>query len=474
MTRASLAGTAGRAGAAAAALLLLALVVAGLLVLRAPLAPLLVICAAVAATIGLVLLQRPLLTLFIAIFLILLPPGDLRIEDAYQISANGALAAALGAWLIQSVAQSRGAQWNATVLLIALYIAWSIVTLMWAPDLIEARRKLISWTISFIVLFMISNQIRSFSAVDGLMRVLRIMGWLLALASLYTILFNDHISGQRLKVFGINENTLCMMLIATLPGIMWLVLRATGARRTATMALSVIFILCALVIIALSGSRGGALSIVILLVSFLFSKSTRSWGIVGLLLGLGMAAAAPLLLDVLVQRFQGEEGGELGGRGYLWEASFLLLRDYVWTGVGIGNGPFQLHRYLASITSDFSPRADLPSHQPFLEVTVETGVFGLLVYCGIIASALWAFWRFRSAWNACEEAPRGYYPILSGIFVAYVMAWIKSGGVESHASLITMLGLLLVPSLLLRLPDSASAAQERHSRSWARYERAVR
>jgi O-antigen ligase len=473
VTRASLLGAAGRVGAAAAAIGLLALVVAGVIVLQDPRIPLLMIGAALAATIGLALLQHPLATLFIALFLLLLPPGELRIEAVYQLVSNGALAAALGAWMLHAIAQSRGARWNVTLLLVMLYIAWCIVTLLWAPDLIEGRRKLITWTFSFIILFLISNPLRTLRDVDGIMSVLRLMGWILVIASLYTVVFSGYAFGQRLRVFDINENTMGLMLLATLPGVMWPVLRATGARRTARMALSVVFILCALAIIALSGSRGGALSIVLLLVTFLFTKSARIWGLLGLLLILGMMVAAPFLLDLLMQRFQEGEGGEFGGRQKLWEASLLLIRDYAWTGVGIGNGPFQLSRYYASVTSG-STRLDLPSHQPFLEVTIETGLFGLLIYGGIMASAFWSFWRFRSAWQACEEAPSGYYAIVSGIWVAYIMAWIKSGGVENHPSFIALLSLLLVPSLLLRVPASDSLRQERSTRATARYERAVR
>lgn len=473
MTRAGVLAVAGRAGAAAAALLLLALVVIGLIYLKEPYGPLLVIGAAIAATIGLMLLQSPLPALYIAFFLILLPPGELRVEGVYQLAANAAVAAALGAWLLHALAQSRGAHWNATTLLVALYLAWSLVTLLWAPDLVEGRRKLISWSFSLILLFLVSNLIRSFSAVDGLMRVLRIMGWILVFASLYTIVFADNAFGQRLRVFGINENTLGLMLLATLPGVMWPVLRATGSQRSIRMALSVLFILCVLTIVALSGSRGGALSIVVLLLSFLFTKSARSWGVVGLLLILGMMMAAPFLLDVLLHRFQEEEGGELGGRGMLWEASLLLIRDYVWTGVGVGNGPFQLNRYLASLISG-SARIDLPSHQPFLEVMIETGLLGLLIYCGVIVSAFRSFWRFRAAWHGCEAAPPGYYAIVSGVWVAYALAWIKSGGVENHPSLIALLSLLLVPSLVLRPISSRSGLQKQFTLAPTRWDRADR
>jgi putative inorganic carbon (HCO3(-)) transporter len=431
---------------------LLQLVFLGIIVLKEPLAPLLLIGAAVGATIVLFLLQRPLPALFVALFLLLIPPSELRIDPGYQLAANGTLAAAVCSWLIYVTWRARAIQWNSTSLLIALYVAWGIGTLLWAPDLIEGRRKLIAWGVGFAILFLMSNQVRSLSAVDALMRTLRILGWLLVAASLYTIL-TDYAPGTRLKVFGINENTLGLMLIAMLPGVLWPVLRSAGVHRTLTMALSMVFILCAVGSVALSGSRAGALSLVVLLVAFLFSKSSRAWGFIGFILVLVTIATAPSVIELLLRRFQEEEGGELGGRVLLWEASLLSIRDHLWAGVGIGNGPIELHRYIASLTSAANRRVDLPSHQPFLEVTIETGLVGFIIYSAIITSALFSFLRFGRAWSASNEAPAGYYAIVLGSSVAYATAWIKSGGVENHPSFFVLLGLLLVPSLVMRESD---------------------
>jgi putative inorganic carbon (HCO3(-)) transporter len=414
----------------------------------------------VVGTLGLLLLQRPLTTTLIAWFLILLPPGDLRFDEgAYTLAANGAVAGTLGVGIARAMGRPISIRWNATCLLVLLYILWGAVTLLWAPDLVEARRKLVAWTISFILLLMVTNQLRSLDALDRFMKMLSLMGWLLVACAIFTMLFGDFDFEKRLKVFAINENVFGLMLITTLPGVLWPVLRSSGSRRTVMMVLSVVFLLCVLLGTALSGSRGSSLAVLLLLLAFLFGKSTRTWGITGLVLLLCTAVAAPFFFETISHRFSAEEGGEFGGRELIWLASLQLLREYPATGVGIGNGPFALHPYLAALTTATNHRLDLPSHQPFLEVAIETGLFGLLIYVAILASALASFVRFRA--TARREMPSAYCPIMVGVCVAYAMAWIKSGGLEIHASLLVVLVLLLAPSLIAKTEARETIAARR-------------
>ena len=432
---------------------LLSLVALGLVVLKDPLGPILVIGVAIAATIGLLLLPNPLTATLLAAFLLLLPPGDLRVEGIYTLAANCAVAAALGVWLVRALNGTETFKWNPTCLLVALYIAWGLVTLLWAPDLVESRRKLIAWTFSLILLLLICNQVRSLSAVDRFMRMLALMGWLMIFCGTYTVLFTDFDFETRLKSFNINENTLGVMLIVALPAVMWPVLRGVGRHRRPMLALAIAYILCAVLLIALSGSRGGAISVSLLLLTLLSSKSTRKWGFVGIALILCLFITAPFLFEVLIQRATEEEGGEFGGRPMLWEASLLFMRDNPLTGAGIGNGPFGLHPYIASLTSWENHRLDLPSHQPFLEVGVDTGLVGLIIYFCVIGSAILDFARCRSCWVLSPSCPDGYYLVVIGATAAYGATWVKAGGLENHASLITMLVLLLIPSLVQEADD---------------------
>lgn len=432
---------------------LLSLVALGLVVLKDPLGPMLVIGMAITATIGLLLLPNPLAATLLAAFLLLLPPGDLRVEGIYSPAANFAVLAALGAWFVRALNGTETFKWNPTCLLVALYIAWGLVTLLWAPDLVESRRKIVAWTCSLILLLLICNQVRSLSAVDRFMRMLASMGWLMIFCGLYTVLFTSFNFETRLKSFGMNENTLGVMLIVALPAVMWPVLRSIGHPRRSMVALASIYILCAVSLIALSGSRGGAISVGLLLLAMLFSRSTRKWAFVGVALILCLFITAPFLFEVLIQRAVEGEGGEFGGRPLLWEASLLFMRDNLLTGAGIGNGPFELHPYIASLTTAANTRPDLPSHQPFIEVAVDTGLVGLIIYVCVIGSAILDFVRCRSRWLLSPSCPDGYYLVVIGATAAYGATWVKAGGLENHASLVTMLALFLIPSLVHEADD---------------------
>ena len=259
-----------------------------------------------------------------------------------------------------------------------------------------------------------------------------------------------------MKVLNVNENELGVVLILMTPGAIWPVLRSSGVMRGLHFALCIPFILFSIVLVALSGSRGGAFSLAVVLVSLWFCKSARPWALLLSILVAGLLASAPALLDTLSSRLAQQEGGELGGRNVLWQASLLMLRDVPWSGAGIGNGPRALHKYIAMLTNHYNYRLDLPSHNPLLEVALETGVAGMLIYAGVLACAIW---QFSSSWlhsSMRGGAQTAYFPLLFAITAGYLASWMKSGGLGSHATFFVLLALLTIPA---RLPYTANDAR---------------
>jgi putative inorganic carbon (hco3(-)) transporter len=214
-----------------------------------------------------------------------------------------------------------------------------------SPDnLIEGRKKLVAYCLGFIMLFLIGNQVRSLEAIDGLMCVLVMIGWILVIAGFWSLLFTDYQFGNRLKVFNMNEGALGYYFTITLPGVIWPVLQSSGHRRRLYMALSVVFILCAMILVLASGGRGSSISMVIMLLAFWFWKPLRPWGMMGGVLVAGMLIAAPILLASLNNRANDNWGTKIGDRELLWIASVHLIEDHPLTGMGVGNGPFELLR----------------------------------------------------------------------------------------------------------------------------------
>jgi putative inorganic carbon (hco3(-)) transporter len=438
------------------------LAVCALIVWSDPLAPVLLIAGAFGAAGSLILLQYPLGTCYLAAFLSLWPFGarPAGLDLVYTVAVNGALALALASLLLQSLQGRRQLRLTPSCAAMGLFIVWALVTVFWASDLVEARKTLVAFTSGLILLFVLTNQTRTPQTIDSFMTVLRVLGWVLIGAGVLALLEKGYQSGTRLKVMSMNENEFGLVVISTVPGVLWPVMRRQGLRRLVDMVLSFIFLIAALILIALTGSRGSSLSLLLVMLSFLFSRPLRPWGASSLIVCLVMLAAAPLVLTSVISRFAEHDGGEFGGRDLLWRAGFALLADAPWTGVGIGNGPFKLHDYIAVLTNQFNWRMDLPTHNPLLEVGIDTGIIGLSLYAAATIAAFRQFFGAAARANLRAHGLVGYFPLILGIAVGYYSAWIKGGGVECHPSFFAMLALLQFPSQLAPIARPASPRSE--------------
>lgn len=412
-----------------------------------PWAPMLVGAALCAGCAGIYLLQRPAQALYLALFLLLLP-NSLRIDPIYTVGSNLAVALALFGWGIRWLLGGERIRWNVTWILLAAYILLGIVTLLWAPDLIEGRRKAVAYTIGFIVIFLIVHQVRTLRAVDGFMTSLRGIGWVIVAGGVFEIVSGGYQPGQRISIFDINQNQLVMIMLLLVPSFAWPVLRSSGTRRRVHLVLNVIFILSTFIFIALSGSRGGAVSLAVLMTASLFSRQVRPWAVLSAVLVAGLVVTTPSVIETLNQRFEEQEGGNFGGRDLLWETGILLIKDHPWSGVGLGGGPLELPKYISIVTGDafLNSKRSFPSHNPFLEVGADTGVFGMMLYMAMVLSVLWQSVTGRS--GATGPIMHFYRPLILIIAAAYSLSWIKSGGVENHPTFFILLGMLLLPAIV--------------------------
>lgn len=445
---------------------------AGLLLARiGPEAPLVLIALAAGTAIAIVLVHQPFLTLCIALVARMLP-DQFRFEPVYSVAGYALVVLALAAWGLEVATRRRRMVVDEVTVLFAIYIAWSTVTLLWAADPMKGTRWLGTYVIGWALMFLAINQVRSLRDIDGIMRVLEFLGWLNILMGLWVIATKGIDFGHRLKVFNANENQYGIFLLLFLPGAIWPVLRAEESRRRTRMLLSIAYIACTLMLIALSGSRGSAISLVLLLLAFWFWQPTRPWARVGAGIVLVILAVAPVMFEVILRRFETHEVEAFGGREILWQASTTLINDFAWTGVGAGNGPQALHKYIASLTSYYNYRSDLPGHNPFLEVGIQSGYLGMLLYCAAIFAASIRFARARTRPLLRDGPMRGYFPLVLAAAIGYAISWVKSGGMENDPSLFLLLALLLIPSAMeeASAPDrttrrrSAMAAASRDTR----------
>jgi putative inorganic carbon (HCO3(-)) transporter len=397
---------------------------------------------------GLLLSDYPLATFSMALLLYCAPFG-LWPEAISGLMSNvslSLLALALAAWLVDVATTNRRIYVNATFVLLLLFLLWGIYSLAWAGDLVAGRRKLVAYTIGISLFFLAEQHIRSRRELRIFNANLSISAWaLLAAGAVSALFFFD--GHDRLQVASTNPNELAMLLLVALPGLFWRATYADGRSRAIAYGLCALYVAGTIVIVGLSGSRGGAISIVATMCVFMVLGPTRKAGLIGACILIVVLATMPFVLDGILSRLNEDYGGRTGGRDVLWQAGLQLFGDNITTGVGIGNGPYELHNYISALTSDYNKRGDLPSHNPLIEVGIDTGFIGLGLYLAACATAIG---RFLGSWRYWRIRDRGmdlYCSFVCAALVGFTLSWIKSGGVDNHPNLMCFLMLLSTAGL---------------------------
>lgn len=414
---------------------------------------------------GLVLVERPLICACCAIVFVYFPRGIVW-GFAYSLFYDFAVTFATIGFLLKAISQRDRIAWTGATALMGGFLIWCIGTLMWAPDLISARQQLIEYTLVIVLLFLFHNLIDSREKLDNFLTAVAAGGWILLIAGLGTILLYGYQPGMRLRIADVNENLVPTMLLVAFAGVAWGANAPRVLRRGSAALLSFAYLAGAALLALTSGSRGAVISLAVTLALMIVARSTRRWSVFGLCLALLAGLAAPFIFATVSERFATEEGGEFGGRKALWESGILLLNDTPF-GVGLGNGKPSIPHYLYGLISSeeiglFSYRS---THNPVLDVGIDTGILGMLLYSSAIVAAWMSFGR---AWVRRREVglPNAYFAIVFCIAIGYFISWIRDGGMNTHLTLFIILAMLIAPARLRsrqKLTTAASVAPELHS-----------
>jgi O-antigen ligase len=299
-------------------------------------------------------------------------------------------------------------------------------------------------------LLLIPNVINTEKSLNGLFRVLSLNGWILLLAGFITILLNQYQPGSRLRVLGMDLNEFGIKLLVTSTPFLWRLLETidpTHKGQRSIFDLNVVFLMSAIILVAFSGSRGSAIAWFATLLSFAFWKPTRKYGILMIIFLLMAVLVAPSVFITLFERFS--EASTFGGRLFIWKADWLLIQKYPIGGVGIGNAGFILATYTKLFTSIFRHMPQIVSHNAVLQIWVEVGLIGLLLYLGVLANALLMFFqRSRHIAQKDRHFLERYFAFVTAITLGVVLWWLQGGASEHDHVYFIVLALLVIPSHL--------------------------
>jgi O-antigen ligase len=429
------------------------------LVYPTPYSPLLVGALIAGAAITAVLFWKPVWASYAAVFVVLLPIGLIPPEIHSLLNRTAAMVA-LGTWVFDVIVRRQRVTWTISSLLMLAFLGWSGLTLAWTGSVGESLTILQAYALRFILfLLLLPNLIRTEARLDGLMNTLALNGWILAIVSVVTVLTAGYSPGSRLQVLLVNANSLGILVLLTMQGVLWQVIKPGATPSRLKRLLTLVFVGLAVALTSATGSRGSAASLVVVLLALGTWKPSRRWGRVGLLIiALGLVLV-PFVFSTTFERFAIESGDTfLGGREALWQAASTLILEHPLRGVGIGNAPRAVTPYVLPLRS-VGEHESVHVHNPILTIWIETGLPGLLLYLGVLGGALWLFLRaYLGARKQDVNHLAPYFALVSATFLGYMISWIKGGGTESDFSYFLMLALLIIPSCVGQVAKEDTAA----------------
>jgi O-antigen ligase len=395
---------------------------------------------------------KPKLALYIALFIVLLPAG--LIPQNYQSLLNRLITVlAFLVWCFDIIFRRRKMTLTTSSVLMLGFILWGGVSIFWAENTSSALMTIQMYIMRFVLfLILIPNQIHTKKDLNNLLRTLAFVGWILIISSIVMILQEGYTAGTRFKLFSENENAVGTLALVASMGVLGLATQRSKTNQFGANLLTFVYIISMIGLIAISGSRGSMLSLLIAMFAFSYWRSTRRYAKLSLAIILIILIVAPTTFLTTFERFTNSSSDNvalLGGRTVIWQAAWQVILDHPFNGVGIGGSSYAILPYL-SMVSVAVGKDSVAMHNPILTVWSELGIFGLLLYLSIMVCAIGSFINqyYRYLKLNIQRELFSYYPLLGSIFIGYMASWVKGGGAETDHMYFLFIALLLLPSNL--------------------------
>lgn len=423
---------------------------ASFLIISSPFAPLIILAGVIGIYLFFVWMRRPVWAVYFTIFVLLLPSGLLPAVIT-SLFNRGATILAFLVWVLSFIGKRSKLVLTSSTGFMICFLIWSAISLSWASNQAEGIVAIQIYALRLIFfLLLISNEIRTKIDLERLMNVIALSGVLLELVSIAYIILQGYVPGTRLQVLQVNENELGIDLLISLAGVLWWASRPSKKFAALKQYLAALFLLVAIALTGLSGSRGGAISLGITFLVFLFWKSTRRWGILSIVtVGIALILLPFVFSTTIARFFSVPNDPLLGGREYIWPAAWQLIKENFLVGVGIGNSSIRVIPYMIYNGAPWVSLVSEPLHNPLMVIWADTGIVGLIFYLGVLISACATFIieYFRTKKSGGRDL-LPYYHVVFAMFAGYMASWIKGGGVESGFTYFLVLSLLIAPTVL--------------------------
>jgi hypothetical protein len=269
-------------------------------------------------------------------------------------------------------------------------LLWMALTVFWATDSDSAVGHLITYAELMMLYAIVSILPQTNTEFKTLLTAVVLGGLLAAAFSLYQyhtggINVRQANVGQELtsRVFvqagedKINPNAFAAALLLPISLVLMATLQSAWSFKKIALGACFLVMLGGLYV---SGSRGALLALAGMLGYFLWRSRYR--GQVGLLCLAGIAVTVPFAARIFA-RFSDAISTGGAGRLSIWKVGLESLKHYWLAGAGVGDFPFAYDQSYIRIYQQYDAHWHRVSHNSFLTMAVELGIFGLVL--GLIA-----------------------------------------------------------------------------------------
>ncbi len=134
----------------------------------------------------------------------------------------------------------------------------------------------------------------------------------------------------------------------------------------------------------------------------LLMRDRRSWILI-LLAGLGMLVLVYQFgaTRILEAAFYSRSLGDWDGRLEIWSCAVNLMRDFPFTGIGMGAFQELAERFYAY--DIYAPEHIPHAHNLFLQVTLDLGIPGIVAWLSILLAMLFVSWQVYKTGRKTKE-----------------------------------------------------------------------
>jgi O-antigen ligase len=398
----------------------------------------------------------------VLMFVFMLPWGDIVL-----IPGIGTLSRAAGVLLLAAsiLSFARGARPRVDLVhvLLFVFVGWAALSLLWTDSPGLGRVRLFTLVQLLIMVWLVFQWTRTPRQLDAVL-VAYVAGAAIATgAVLASLALGEEFSTGRYSAPNYNPNDLAYNLALAIPMALHLFFFVGGRRRAVFAA----FVPLAFLAILLTGSRSGLAIAVIglgcILPQVAVSKAAASRLAIGIAIAIGVfAMVAASVSDTLLSRLLAWNQLTSGNyvRVEILRSGLSAAGDSVFIGDGLGAFSDTVRPIIAQINPVLSSRLDdiligdvLSGHNAYLELLVEIGLLGVVLFCCALLLSVWRVMRM-----SCPFCWLWRILLLDVCLIFFASSWIWYKQPWLILSLIAVAARISVPGR--GAPTTGSSAQE--------------